>query len=256
MQGFWDCTVSGSKSFMNVAPGVTNSGSGINSGNDRALGTAWGKMIVDLGSWISSKGYGTQLAALGSADFEPGYGSPSHALNWAAGFISTGAYYYDFGSADGCSSSGCNNGWSLANEYQLAWGNPHAYATPQIYNSAMATEWQLISNWARPTAPPGRSSSRPRSRSTRPASTTAIRAPERTSLHSSPGRRCTARPVRHRRSPPRCPISPRDPRRAAVYPQFTGYSWYYLTDVTRGVTGWSRADLVTNDYPDGYVENC
>ena len=149
MQGFWDCTVSGSKSFMNVAPGVTNSGSGINSGNDRALGTAWGKMVVDLGSWISSKGYGTQLAALGSADFEPGYGSPSHALNWASGFISTGAYYYDFGSADGCSSSGCNNGWSLANEYQLAWGNPHAYATPQIYNSAMATEWQLISNWGK-----------------------------------------------------------------------------------------------------------
>jgi hypothetical protein len=44
--------------------------------------------------------------------------------------------------------------------------------------------------------------------------------------------------------------------RCLWYNAATGYSWYYLTDETRGVTGWSRADLVTNDYPDGYVENC
>lgn len=44
--------------------------------------------------------------------------------------------------------------------------------------------------------------------------------------------------------------------RCLWYNSATGYSWYYLTDETRGVTGWSRADLITNDYPDGYVEDC
>jgi hypothetical protein len=149
MQGFYDCTVSGSKSFMNVAPGVTNNGSGFNSANDYALGQAWGRMVVDLGAWIASKGYGTQLAALGSADLEPGFGPAGHAINWANGFQSTGAYYYDFGSADGCNSAGCNNGWTLANEYQLAWGNVHADAAPEIYNAAMAAEWKLISDWGK-----------------------------------------------------------------------------------------------------------
>lgn len=148
MSGFWTCTVAGSKSFMNVAPGVTNHGSGINSSNNRALGVAWGNMIKDLNSWITSKGYQHQLDALGSADFEPGYGAVSNALAWADGFGSTGAYYYDFGSADGCPPYGsCNNGWTQADEYKLAWGNPTALATPQIYNSAMAQQWAQISQW-------------------------------------------------------------------------------------------------------------
>ena len=150
LQGFWDCTVAGSKSFLNVAPGVTNAGSGINSSSDTALGTAWGNMVKSLGAWISAKGYTAQLGALGSADFEPGYGAPSHAVNWANGFQSTGSYYYDFGSADGCPPyGGCDNGWTQAIEYQLAWGNPHAFAAPQIYNAAMAQEWASISAWGK-----------------------------------------------------------------------------------------------------------
>jgi hypothetical protein len=148
LQGFWDCTVAGSKSFMNVAPGVTNHGSGINSSNAQALGVAWGNMVKDLNSWISSKSYTTQLGTLGSADFEPGYGVPGYALAWANGFGSTGEAYYDFGSADGCPPYGsCLNGWTQADEYQLAWGNPTALAAPQIYNAAMAQEWASISAW-------------------------------------------------------------------------------------------------------------
>ena len=150
MQGFWDCTVAGSKSYLNVAPGVTNNGSGINSSRDTALGTARGTMVKNLGARITSKGYTAQLGALGSADFEPGYGTPSHALNRATGFQSTGSYYYDFGSADGCPPHGsCDNGWTQTTEYQLAWGNAHAFAAPQIYNAAMAQEWASISSWGR-----------------------------------------------------------------------------------------------------------
>lgn len=148
IQGFWDCTATGSKSFLNVAPGVTNGGSGINSGNNRALGVAWGNLVKDLNSWITAKGFGKQVDALGAADFEPGYGPPGNAIAWADGFASTGSYYYDFGSADGCPPYGsCDNGWTQADEYYVAWGNPKAFATPQIYNEAMAQEWASISAW-------------------------------------------------------------------------------------------------------------
>jgi hypothetical protein len=148
VQGFWGCTAAGSKSFMNVAPGVTNGGSGINSANNRALGVAWGNMIKNLNSWITAQGFGKRIDALGAADFEPGYGPAANAIAWADGFASTGSYYYDFGSADGCPPYGsCLNGWTQAEEYELAWGNPKAFATPQIYNAAMARQWASISAW-------------------------------------------------------------------------------------------------------------
>jgi hypothetical protein len=152
MQGFWDCTVPGSHSFMTVAPGVTNAGGGINSttATADALGSGWGAMVKDLNAWITAKGYGTQLRAFGAIDAEPGWGPPSYALAWAAGYMAAaGAFnYYDFGSADGCPPyGGCDNGWSQSSEYQMAWGNTTAIAIPQIYDYGQAQEWAGISAW-------------------------------------------------------------------------------------------------------------
>jgi hypothetical protein len=152
MLGFWDCTVAGSKSFMTVAPGVTNNGNGINSttATASALGGAWGNMIKDLNAWIVSRGMTTQLTTFGAIDAEAGWGPPSYSLAWASGFMgSAGAVnYYDYGSADGCPPYGsCLNGWSQSSEYQMAWGNATAIAVPQIYNSGQAQEWAGISAW-------------------------------------------------------------------------------------------------------------
>jgi hypothetical protein len=155
MQGFWDCTVAGSKSTMTVAPGVTNAGSGINSTTSTAtaLGSGWGAMIKDLQNWIGATGMSTQLAVGGAIDAEAGsgWGPPQYALAWANGFMSaagSGIDYYDFGSADGCPPYGsCGNGWSQATEYQMAWGNATALAIPEIYNYGQAQEWAAISAW-------------------------------------------------------------------------------------------------------------
>jgi hypothetical protein len=148
MQGFWNCTIAGSRSFMIVAPGVTNHGSGINSSAANALGTAWGSMVQDLNSWISSSGMTSQLLAYGSIDAEAGWGVASNALAWASGFSTSGDFYFDFGSADGCPpASSCANGWTQANEYQMAWGNAKAFAIPEIYNNTMAQQWAQISAW-------------------------------------------------------------------------------------------------------------
>lgn len=148
MQGFYNCTVYNSKSFLTVAPGVTNAGSGINSSAANALGTAWGNMVKDLNSWIVSNGMQYQLTAFGAIDAEPGYGAPSYAQAWANGFMTSNLNYYDYGSADGCPPyGGCNNGWTQASEYAMAWGNRTAIGVPQIYNSAQAQQWAAISAW-------------------------------------------------------------------------------------------------------------
>ena len=148
MQGFYDCTVPNSDSFLTVAPGVTNDGSGINSSAATALGTAWGAMIASLNAWITSQGMGSQLTAFGAIDAEPGYGPPSYAQAWANGFMTSNLNYYDFGSADGCAPYGsCNNGWSQASEYAMAWGNRTAIGVPQIYNAAQGQQWAAISAW-------------------------------------------------------------------------------------------------------------
>jgi hypothetical protein len=156
MQGFWDCTVNGSNSHMIVAPGVTNAGSGINSdpSTAAALGSAWGGMVKDLNSWIAAKGYTRQLAVMGAIDAEPSWGTYAYSEAWANGFMSAAGSlnYYDFGSADGCPTAGsgaCNNGWTQAEEYQMAWGNATAIAVPQIYTNdgAQAQQWAAISAW-------------------------------------------------------------------------------------------------------------
>ena len=150
MQGFYDCTVYDSKSFMTVAPGVTNDGSGINSAAANALGTAWGNMIKDLNSWIVTRGMQYQLTTFGALDAEPSWGPYSYSQAWATGFMASNLNYYDFGSADGCPPSGtgsCNNGWNQADEYALAWGNRTAIGVPQIYLSTQAQQWAAISAW-------------------------------------------------------------------------------------------------------------
>lgn len=81
---------------------------------------------------------------------EPGFGSASAARDWASGYSneSTSALYDDYGSADGCPTSGtatCNNGWTVADEYYLAWGARAAVATPEIYVYPMELQWANIS---------------------------------------------------------------------------------------------------------------
>lgn len=71
--------------------------------------------------------------------------------NWVQGFASVSGYdYLDFGSADGCptnsSNNGpCNNGWNQYDVWYVSWGAPPAFPTPEIYYSALAQQWAMIS---------------------------------------------------------------------------------------------------------------
>jgi hypothetical protein len=146
MRGFWDGTVRGTHSFMEVAPGVTNHGGA----GTYAHGQAWGAMVSNLASWIQSKGYGSELFALGSGDLEPSWGSVSQTESWVNGYSTASQLYFDFGSADGCPPyGGCTNGWSQAAEYYVAWGATWADAVPEIYteSGSQAAQWESISLW-------------------------------------------------------------------------------------------------------------
>jgi hypothetical protein len=146
MQGFWNCTVANSHSFMEVAPGVTNHGGA----GTYAHGQAWGAMIGNLQSWIRSNNFGSQLYALGAGDLEPSWGSVSQTESWVNGYSTKGQLYFDFGSADGCPPyGGCNNGWSQAAEYYVSWGATFADAVPEIFteSGSQAAQWESISLW-------------------------------------------------------------------------------------------------------------
>jgi hypothetical protein len=97
-----------------------------------------------LSNYQESKSYGREDAAAGS-DMEPSYEGPLVTRQLVNGDTAHGfAVYYNYGSADGCPSSGssgsCNNGWNLndvayVSYYGLAWG------LPEIYYTVNADQW-------------------------------------------------------------------------------------------------------------------
>lgn len=66
---------------------------------------------------------------------------------------------YNFGSADGCPSSGaqtatpraCNNGWTQAGVWYVSYGAQPAYAVPEIYatTGVNASQWYYVSKYAK-----------------------------------------------------------------------------------------------------------
>ena len=99
----------------------------------------------DLYNYQQDNGYGQQGAAAGS-DTEPSY--DAHVISNELVKGATAAeqsVYYDYGSADGCASDGCNNNWSLIN-VGFASYDGLAVPLPQIYYTSSATEWTLVRN--------------------------------------------------------------------------------------------------------------
>jgi hypothetical protein len=109
-----------------------------------SLGNTWAHVAAAVESYVKS---------YTSSNMEPGFGSASAAIAWSNGYQgeSSSALYDNFGSADGCPESitganaSCNNGWTVADEYYVAWGNLAALSTPEIYVSGMAAQWANIS---------------------------------------------------------------------------------------------------------------
>ncbi|MFN2527652.1 MAG: hypothetical protein ABR584_02940 [Candidatus Baltobacteraceae bacterium] len=141
LDGFWNC--SGSTPFLHLSIGQSNYGSQVG----YSEGQTWGNVINAVNNYISTKGYGSQEAARGGFDSEPGWSAFSPAADQVNGYANTTkTYYYDFGSADGCPPYGsCSNNWGDNGLWYIAWGNGPAFSLPEIYYQANATQWQTMS---------------------------------------------------------------------------------------------------------------
>lgn len=76
---------------------------------------------------------------------------PSSSYSWYSGYSAhNGATYFDYGSADQCSTTGVTGrcgttSWYQTDYYNLAWGYALAWPTPEIYNTSWASQWYYIS---------------------------------------------------------------------------------------------------------------
>lgn len=155
-RGYYLCTGTDLDSTISLALGETNYGSQVAS-NATQQGRAWSNFVEDVRDWVGSGGYGTQVYVEGAFDMEVAWNGSGTSLPLLAGFdsINSGLASYDYGSADGCPSSGRGNcvagshSWSLDQRYQAAWGNFDSYSIPQIYtpSGSQAVQWGNITRY-------------------------------------------------------------------------------------------------------------
>ncbi|MCW2530246.1 MAG: D-mannose binding lectin [Pseudonocardiales bacterium] len=138
-------------SYLTVAVGTNNDGS--NAFLGRGGGALWASAVINpLSAYAATL---PSVAIAGANDMEPGFnGTMAQSYDWLDGYLNaTGAQFMFFGSADGCptrpntSSGSCNNGWTMAGLYHLAFGAmpTRALAMPEIYSNALAVQWANIS---------------------------------------------------------------------------------------------------------------
>jgi hypothetical protein len=117
-----------------------------------AAGAAWARLLINpIRTYAAA--HHPNITVLGADDMEPGFSATAaQSRAWLTGYLSaTNAQFLFNGSADGCAvtrpGSGCNNGWTQKDLQWLAGGAaPSRIVTlPQIYNSAMASQWHQIS---------------------------------------------------------------------------------------------------------------
>jgi hypothetical protein len=124
-----------------------------------AGGQDWAEVANTVAQWAASHFPPLDFSIYGANDLEPGFSQAADAEAWATGFSGapSGQSYFDFGSADGCptsgtgqgSNGGCSNGWRQSDVYQVSWGVPAAFPLPDIYRTdgTHASQWEQISRY-------------------------------------------------------------------------------------------------------------
>ena len=104
-----------------------------------AEGGAFASTVKDVSAWVHR--YAWHVATWGANDIETWGGrlnvNSAQTYNWYSGYAAQGPPdYVDFGSADGCPSTGfgpaCSYGWNQGDYYNLSWGYQLAYSIPEI----------------------------------------------------------------------------------------------------------------------------
>jgi hypothetical protein len=102
----------------------------------------------DLSDYQVARGYGSQVAGAGS-DMEPSYDGQLITKQLVNGATTQGwAIYDDYGSVDGCPTSGssngsCNNGWDVSDVGYVSF-HGNALPLPEIYYPVSANQWTVV----------------------------------------------------------------------------------------------------------------
>jgi hypothetical protein len=147
--GYYICTGTDNSTRLTLAIGTNNS---IDVGS--SYGTTWGNVVSSTYTSVYNAGYASQVYVWGGDDMEPPYGTQSATESWASAFTGTSNEYIDYGSADGCQPTNgangtCNAGWTIAGEYDVAYGQIAAQSTPEIVSTGTAANWANISEYGK-----------------------------------------------------------------------------------------------------------
>jgi len=106
---------------------------------------------ANLSAYQDAQGYSSQGSGAAS-DIEPSYDAPLISKQLVNGATARNfSVYDDFGSVDGCPTSGssngpCNNGWDVSD---VAYVSFHGVAVPlpEIYYTVSANQWTVVRKW-------------------------------------------------------------------------------------------------------------
>lgn len=141
-----------------IAYGNSNyhmSSSGMSQSDAWAAGYYQSTRVKNLNDYQRASNYNMQGAAAAS-DIEPSWESAAMSRQLVNGVSDHGwALVYDFGSADGCPSSGsggsCNNGWTVGDVAYVSY-HGSAVPLPEIYYPVNADQWTVVRRWWNNTA--------------------------------------------------------------------------------------------------------
>jgi len=153
---------------VTVAIGTSNNLTGADPGYSltdaqmQAAGSSWyGEVVAPVEAKLAGP---APIVVWGASDIEEDstgnwYG-PSQSLAWVSAYsaaspahlscsLTVPGFMADFGDdALGTAPIGTVDGWTAADLYQAAWGEPAACAVPEIYYSGNASEWSALNGWA------------------------------------------------------------------------------------------------------------
>jgi hypothetical protein len=146
--GYHNCHVRGSVDILYGNSNYHMSDSRMSSADAWYAGYHQSERSEDLSRYQSSKGYDSQTSDAAS-DMEPSWDGAALTKQLVNGDDGHGwALYYDFGSADGCPSSGssdgaCNNGWHVSDVGYVSF-HGLALPLPEIYYTVDASQWTVV----------------------------------------------------------------------------------------------------------------
>lgn len=149
--GYHNCHARGG---VDIVYGTSNyhlSNSGMSATDAWYAGYHQSERAEDLYDYQDSQGYSSQTADA-AADIEPSWDGQLISKQLVNGDAGHGwALYYDFGSADGCPTSGssdgaCNNGWHVSDVGYVSF-HGLALPLPEIYYTVNANQWTVVRKW-------------------------------------------------------------------------------------------------------------